>query len=250
MSAPLEARLAHRLLADRLEAIAAELSEQTIADMYKDPFWHARFGAPRADKHGRQDGHFHVSYLAEALRAGDAGVMERYARWLQQVLTTRGMCSRHLAEHFDRLGQAITARGLPDAVRAIEVLAAASAALRYDAAAPRAIQDRAAAIAGGAGGGPGGAGGGIDEQLAVLVSYLADAVALARPALFAAHVGWLAGFLAERGASGGDGAGAVAALLERLREGVLHEVPEHREVIEPALDLAATALRERRPSAI
>lgn len=241
MSAPLEERLAHRLLADRLEAIAAELTSEVLDEMYKDPFWYARFGAPRADKHGRQDGFFHISYLAEALRAEDAGVMERYARWLQQVLTTRGMCSRHLAENFDRLGQVIAARGLADAARAVELLAAASAALRYDAAAARAIQDRAAAIAGGAKGSDE-----VDQQLAVLVSYLADAVALARPALFAAHVGWLAGFLAERGGGAGGG-GTAVALLERLRAGVLREVPEHREVIEPALALAAAALRERGP---
>jgi len=229
-NASLNARLDDRLLADRLLAIAEELTTSVLAEMYRDPFWYARFGAPRAARHGRQDGHFHLSYVAEALRAGDAGVMERYARWLQQVLTTRGMCTRHLAENFDRLGQAVAARGVPDAARAVELLAAATAALRYDGGPARALQDRADAIAGG------------DAELLTLISYLADAVALARPALFADHAGWYAGFVEQRGGT----RAAAGALIDRLRDAVHRELPEHRETVAPALDAAADAVRHPR----
>jgi hypothetical protein len=226
----LEERLAERLLADRLLAVAGELTDRVLAEMYRDPFWHARFGEPRAGKHGRQDGHHHLAYLAEALRAGDAGVMERYARWLQQVLTTRGMCTQHLAENFDRLGRAIAERGVPDGERAVALLAAATAALRYDGGPARALQDRADAIAGG------------DAALATLASYLADAVALARPSLFAGHAAWYAAWLEQRGES----RDAARALIDRLRDAALREVPEHAGAIAPVLDAAADAVREPR----
>jgi hypothetical protein len=234
VSEPLESRLADRLLADRLLAIADELTEQVLAEMYKDPFWYARFGEPRASRHGRQDGNFHLSYVAEALHSGDAGVMERYARWLQQVLTTRGMCSRHLAENFDRLGRVITEHRVPDAQRAVELLAAATAALRYDGGPARALQDRADAIAGG------------DAELLTLVSYLADAVARDRPALFAGHVGWYAGFVEQQGEPRAGAVARAQALIDRLREAVLRELPEHREAVAPALDAAIDAVREPR----
>jgi hypothetical protein len=230
MTGALQDRLADRLLADRLLAIADELTDRVLAEMYRDPFWHARFGEPRAAKHGRQDGHHHLAYLAESLHAGDAGVMERYARWLQQVLTTRGMCTRHLAENFDRLGRAITEHGVPDSERAVELLAAATAALRYAGGPARALQDRADAIAGG------------DAELATLVSYLADATALARPPLFAGHVAWYAGFVEQRGGT----RDAVHALIDRLRDAALRELPEHRDAIAPALDAAADAVRAPR----
>lgn len=230
MTAPLEQQLADRLLADRLLAIADELTNRVLEEMYRDPFWHARFGELRSTKHGRQDGHHHLAYLAESLRAGDVGVMERYARWLQQVLNTRGMCTQHLAENFDRLGRAIADRGVPDAERAVELLAAATAALRYDGGPARALQDRADAIAGG------------DAALATLVSYLADAISLTRPVLFSGHVTWYAGFVEQQGGS----RDAVCALLDRLRDAALRELPEHRDVIARAITTAADAVRDLR----
>jgi len=222
--------VADRLLADRLLAASEELTEEVIGEMYRDPFWFERFGEPRASRHGRQDGNHHVAYLAEALRAGDGQVMERYARWLQQVLTTRGMCSRHLAENFERLGRAIAARGWPHHPRAVELLAAAVDALRYEGGPARAVQDRAGAIAGD------------DAELATFASYLADALALGRPPLFAAHAAWYAGFAERQGRP----AGTVPGLLARLRDGALRELPEHRAAIEHVLHAADEAVRDRR----
>jgi hypothetical protein len=221
---------ADRLLADRLLAASEELTEQVIGDMYRDPFWFDRFGAPRADRHGRQDGNHHVAYLAEALRAVDPLVMERYARWLQQVLTTRGMCSRHLAENFERLGRAIAERGWPHHARAVELLEAAVDALRYEGGPARAVQDRVGAIAGD------------DDELATFASYLSDALALGRPPLFAAHAAWYAGFAERRDRP----AATVEGLLARLREGALRELPEHRATIEHVLHAAHEAVRDRR----
>ncbi len=162
-----------------------------------------RYGEPRATRHGRQDGNHHVSYLAEALRAHDSVVMERYARWLRQLLTTRGMCTRHIAECFDCLGRAINERGWADAGPALDVLATATAALRYDGGPARAVQDRAGAIAGG------------DPELETLTSYLADAIALARPDVLADHVAWCVGFPRAAGPAAEHRRGAHREIARR-----------------------------------
>ena len=103
----------HAELVARLDASAERLTTRVLAEMYADPFWHARFGE-RADRYGRQDGRFHVDYVIQALQADDVGIIEHYARWLQQVLTSRGMCTRHLAENFARLADAIRDEAWPD----------------------------------------------------------------------------------------------------------------------------------------
>ena len=84
-------------LVERLQAKAPELGRRAIAEMYQNPFWQERFGA-----HGREnadkDGQFHLSYLIQALVASEAGVLTNYARWLQTLLVSRGMCTRHSAD--------------------------------------------------------------------------------------------------------------------------------------------------------
>lgn len=191
-------------LADRLAARRDELARAALAALLKNPFWEARFGE-RARRHGLQDGLYHVAYLCEALRAGTPTPLEHYARWLQGVLTTRGMCSRHLADNFATLAEAIGRADVDDAEPAFRYLARASEALRYEDEAPRALQDASWALAGGvvaAFAEPGWT----DAQrvkciddLRYHVDYLADAVALARPQQFAAYVAFIAEFLAPRG---------------------------------------------------
>jgi hypothetical protein len=216
-------------LVERLLAAAGELTDEVLAEMYRDRFWYARFGEIRASRHGREDGNHHVAYLVEALRADDAGVLERYARWLQQVLTTRGMCTRHLAENFERLGVAIAARGWPDGERAVRLLADAIASLRYADGPARAVQERADAIAGD------------DAELATLVSYLADATALKRPTVFTDHAVWYAGFIEREGGS----RARVVVLLQRLREAVETQLPECHGSLTPILDEAAVAIANK-----
>jgi hypothetical protein len=229
MNASATAAAVSLTLADRLLAVASELTDRALAEQYRDPFWYQRYGEPRATRHGRQDGNHHVSYLVESLRAHDPVVMERYARWLQQLLTSRGMCTRHIAECFDCLGRAITERGWSDASPALEMLAAANAALRYDGGPARAVQDRAGAIADG------------DPELETLASYLADAIALARPDALGDHVAWYVGFLERQGRP----PGAVVVLIERLRAAALRELPEHQADLLLVLDAAGVAARVR-----
>lgn len=112
----------------QLGEAAARLGARVLAEMYANPFWAERFG-DRGRTHARKDGDYHVKYLVEALRANDDRVFVEYARWLRDVLVSRGMCSRHLAENFERLAVAIEEEPWPDRARAASVLRAGVRAL-------------------------------------------------------------------------------------------------------------------------
>lgn len=189
-------------LVARLDARADRLTDRVLTEMYADPFWHARFGE-RADRHGRQDGRFHIDYVVQALQADDCRILQHYARWLQQVLTSRGMCTRHLDENFARLADAIRDEDWPDGSAAIAMLDAARAALAYRAGPARDVQQAGPELAAAAhpvtSAWPGATDPESGRALAELVDYAADAIALARPDGFARHAVWLAGFLETRG---------------------------------------------------
>jgi hypothetical protein len=186
------------------------LSRAVIAEMYRNPFWQARFG-DRGRRHADDDGDFHVRYLVEAMRADSPAVMVNYGRWLRSVLVPRGMCTRHLGDNFARLRAAIAAAKLRGGESAVAMLAAAEAGLAYDAPGPRALQDRAARLAAVAveamrdrypyrhpEGGADGWASCLDDALYHL-SYLADAVAADDVRLFTDYVHFVARFLAARG---------------------------------------------------
>lgn len=192
------------LVAD-IEAAADALTDRVLAEMLENTFWRERFGE-RAQKHGRQDGLFHIKYLSEALRTGEATVMEQYARWLQQVLTTRGMCTRHLDENFERLAKAI-GETIPGSAPAIAMLDAARGALRYAEGTPaRRVQDATAAIAASVAGAlyakhpewPETYRARCTDDLSYHLCYAADALALAMPNVFASYLGWIGEFLERR----------------------------------------------------
>lgn len=206
----------HAALIAQLDAAAPRLTARVLDEMYADPFWRARFGE-RADRHGKQDGRFHIDYVIEALRAGDAAIIENYARWLQPVLTSRGMTTCHLAENFERLAAAIADEGWHDGDAACRLLAAASAALAYPAGPARDVQVAANALAHG------------DRDVALLAGYVADAIALAQPAVFARHVAWLAAWSNERA--------RLVAQLHALRDAVAAAAPspEARAVLDAGL---------------
>src|SRR4051812_15173560 len=119
MTAPADASAQQRQqLAERIERLGDSFARRALSIMYANPFWDDRFGE-RGRRFAEEDGRHHVSYLCEALRQGDPRVMVRYARWLQSVLTTRGMCSAHLDENLERIGGVILSEGLPDGRLAI-----------------------------------------------------------------------------------------------------------------------------------
>jgi hypothetical protein len=116
-------------IADTLEREGRALSLRVIARMYADnPFWIERFGE-RGRVHADADAGRHVEHLVTALRTDSSAVFVGYARWLQSVLTTRGMCTRHLTDNFDLLAQEIGAAGFAGADLAIAVLHAGNDAL-------------------------------------------------------------------------------------------------------------------------
>ena len=189
----------------RIEAAADGLTDRVLAEMLANPFWVERFGE-RAQKHGRQDGLYHIKYLIEALRTLEPAVIEQYARWLQQVLTTRGMCTHHVDENFERLGRAI-ADTIADSAPAVAMLDAARRALRYPEGTPaRRVQDAAPELARSVAAQlharhPGWSTehrGRCADDLRYHLTYAADALALAMPSVFAAYITWIGDFFERR----------------------------------------------------
>jgi hypothetical protein len=171
----------------------------------------------------------HVEHLASAIDWGMTSIMERYARWLQTILVTRGMCTRHLADTFAALAAAITERKIDESGLAVEYLYAAQVALLYPSGAARVLQDRAGEIADrataaiyrlhpeweerwGAAGRERCA-----DDLLYHLSYLADATALDRQDLFVTYAVWIASFLEERGIQADHMHLALEALADEIR---------------------------------
>jgi hypothetical protein len=239
-------------LADTIEVCARALADRTLTAMYRNPFWDDRFGE-RGRRFAEEDNLHHVSYLVQALRAGSAALLTGYARWLQQVLTTRGMCSRQLAENFGRLAASIQDEGIEDAGPALTLLDAASAALTYDGGASRAVQLAAGPVAARAAAtmlvrqptwrrllGDGGRAR-CDDDVLTLLSYMADSLANGRPELFADHVRWAADFYARQGLPQGYVREALASLDEALQAAL---GDDNREAVSATVGTGRAALAE------
>jgi hypothetical protein len=240
-------------LADEIEVRADTLVERALIAMYTNPFWQERFGE-RGREFARTDGHHHAAYLVLALRAGSPESLTRYARWVQAILTTRGMCSRHLAQNFARLAEAIDTEGFQHADRARAYLNEAQEALGYPHDPARAVQASATDVAGRAveiiaanhperldGSDESGRAGWVDD-LAYQVSYLADALALERTDLFAEYVVWTAGALQRRAIPAEQVAEALAAI-----DGALSLTPlpvQVRDAARAVLNTVQTCLAE------
>lgn len=204
-------------LVDALQARAPELAAQALAPLLRDPFWADRYG-DRALRFGREDGAYHVTYLREALRADDVGLLIRYARWLAGLLVARGMSSLHLAAHLRETARVISEHRLPDAERAVAFLTTAARSLAPEAGDAATLSAAAGAIEAalrrtlgdelprllvrdGETGDP-----------ASLVAYLVDAVAARRPELFARACAHLGPYLVRRGLAPGGLRRALEAL--------------------------------------
>jgi hypothetical protein len=194
---------------EHLSQQADALAQRVISEMYRDPFWLERFGE-RGRQHALADARYHVSYLEQALTLGDPEIFLRYARWLQTVLVSRGMCSRHLEESFAKL-QAAIQDDVPRAGDARDLLEQGRRALTYGAGGERELQECLPRLAEE-----------VDrpeygEQVPAThtahplyqLSYLADALHAARPEWFEAQVCWLKASLERQGK-------ACTPLLEQL----------------------------------
>ncbi len=162
---------------DPVEAALRPLSARVIREMYQDdPFWETRFAA-RGRRHANDDGDFHASYLAQALHQSSPAVMIRYARWLRDLLVARGMCSWHLEENFARLRVVVLGTGLPFASAAAALLETSMASLHHTAGPAADVERQSASV----------------ERILrarVLLSFLADALAIRDAKHFVAHVAW------------------------------------------------------------
>ncbi len=217
------------LVGQLLERKAA-LSRRAIDEMYRRPFWSERFG-DRGRHHSDEDGNHHVSYLIEALSAREPDVLRRYARWLQPVLTTRGLCTRHLDQNFEHL-QAIVKSEVPNSGAAVELLQVAREALVYTEGPGRALQLWAAALSRAVRDRlPDADFEDVDDHL----SYLADAAALDRTDLFAAYARFMDGFYGRRSAAGRERKLllVLSAVFEEspLRESVAAALQQALEVV-------------------
>ena len=229
-------------LAATVEARAAALAGRALEEMYANPFWQERFGE-RGRRRAEEDGRYHLTYLAEALRAENPEILVNYARWLRTVLTTRGMCSRHLAENLARLAAAIRDEAAPGVEEAARYLEVAEAALTYPGGPARAVQLASLKLAertvgvlyarhpdwlrhGGAAGQQR-----CQDDILYHLSYLADAVALGRADRFADYTRWIAGFLNRRGIPREHLRELLGVLDETLTALPARERPAVREVL-------------------
>ena len=232
------------------------LSQRVLADMYLDPFWAERFGT-RGRRHADEDSDFHLKYLARALQHGDPGVLVRYARWLREVLATRGMCTRHLADNFQRLARAIEDLAWPGGEAAVDYLRTAEASLRYADGPECAVQEMANALAveveqahrarhpGGWAHTAAREPGAFREDILNFVSYLADALAMGSPATLAAHTSWLALHLERLGTPRSELDAAIGLMSQSLQaRGVSSDV---RSYLETALAAPTGATGDPEP---
>ena len=172
-------------LIEALRKRGPELAARSIEDMYRDPFWLRRFGE-RGRAFADQDGQHHLHHLTQALLNQSPAILTGYARWLQGVLAARGMCSEHIRENFARMSRVIAEAALPGWEAAQKYLATAQEALLYPPGPAREVQDLAERVASAVSAAA-------RREAVLLASYLADAVHLKDPSLFAKHVAWLRG---------------------------------------------------------
>ena len=182
-----------------LRTHAGRMNARVLSEMYENPFWEERYGA-RGRRFAQEDGDSHLAHLVLALESHSPAMLVSYAQWLQRVLTTRGMCSRHLAENLERLAAAIRDERWDGGALAIEYLDRARESLRHTSEPARSVEEAAPMLARAAvedlaaGELPRGR-----EDVLDLVSYAADALWNERPDLFGEHLAWYRGFLGRRG---------------------------------------------------
>jgi hypothetical protein len=230
-------------LAQRLAQRAPTIAERSVERVHQNPFWFEKFGEPSARKFGHEDALFHVSYLVKALQLNSPTLFPDYARWLQTMLTTRGMATLHLEQTLQGLADSIKGEGLPEVELALAHIRAALTALIYPAGAARPVMlgrtalvnatlerldeqkpdwvlgwgDEGRTLA--------------SRELKVVLTYLADALALRRPELFEANLRWYAGFLKGRGIS----EETLGAALDGMTDALESLGPEDRELARAAL---------------
>lgn len=230
-------------LAERIARHADVIARQAFDDLRGDPYAGAfmpAIGAMFAPERVAHD----VAALVAALRSGDAPSMIAYVRELQGTAIAAGLTSRLLAQSFRRLHDAILESGLSEAGAARTMLDRAVLALRYDGRPAAAVQDASRQLAEDAVVTLRGVHLGEEaieaewiEALELVVSYLADAVALEQPQVLGAQMQRFA-----RSSPSIAQPAEPAAMLAAL-EGALDELPDQaRRAAAACLAAARTSL--------
>lgn len=99
--------IAREALAERLRELTPALATQ-VTQQFLDqhPDWRRRYGT-LAMSAGVQDAQYHLSFLAAAVENGDHTAFSSYVRWAARVLAARDIAPRFLAEHLERLRDAV-----------------------------------------------------------------------------------------------------------------------------------------------
>lgn len=194
-------------LIEQITEAGPRLTQRVLGEMYANPFWKERFG-DRGEHHANRDGDYHLKYLREALQVADTQLFTSYATWLREVLVSRGMCSRHLAENFDRLATAIDEEAWDGRSVAVEILRAGAAALTYRTGEPGALDARRTEIASAAANqlyaahpewpSDDNARRRCVDDLEYHLSYVADAIAFSQPDRLNEYVRFISAFLGRR----------------------------------------------------
>jgi hypothetical protein len=107
-----------------------EIIEEVTQGIYKDfTILLEKFGKRGVEKCREDNGH-HIKHLETAISLGDQQFFIDYARWLDGILTSRGMETEHLVDNFSRLQKAFTMFEGENAAQCNEILENAIHSLR------------------------------------------------------------------------------------------------------------------------
>ena len=191
-------------LEEQAPLLAARVAEQ----LNQDPFWQGRLdasGQPLAEAVALS----HLLSLREALEAGEPARFTAHFRGVRPALLDRGLSTRHLVDHLERLAEALKDGPLGD--RAAKVLRLGMAGLDRETAQAQALEKVAQAAArltletldaslpGWQQGWTDAPGPTPGELAREWTAFVVDAVERSRDEVLVGYFRWLSGHLAQRG---------------------------------------------------
>ncbi|MBV9669731.1 MAG: cobalamin-dependent protein [Acidobacteriales bacterium] len=97
-----------RQAAERINALRPQLAEDITRRQYaRRPELHNRYGASGRER-CLEDANYHLSYLSEALQAGESKLFVHYVEWAREMLQARGIPAEDLRDNLEVLREALT----------------------------------------------------------------------------------------------------------------------------------------------